>query len=250
MEPQAYDEMHQLESTHWWYAGMRHITQTLLEPVLPKRHDLQILDAGCGTGANLEALSTFGCVYGFDYSALALKYSHQNHEGQLARASIEALPYPSNTFDLVTSFDVLVCYEVRDDVAALRELARVAKPGGHVLVRLAALPALRGPHDRVVHGARRYVAPELSNKLWGAGLTPLRVTYANALLLPLIFTSRKIGEAAVRLGQEPGSDVNESSSLVNRTLQSVLNLEAAWIGGGRGFPAGVSIFGLAQKPST
>jgi ubiquinone/menaquinone biosynthesis C-methylase UbiE len=248
MEPQAYDEMHQLESTHWWYAGMRHITQTLLEPVLPKQRNLQILDAGCGTGANLDALALFGCVYGFDYSALALQYAHKNHQGQVARASVEALPYSDHSFDLVTSFDVLYCYEVRDDIAALREFARVTKPGGHVLVRLPALPALRGAHDTVVHGVRRYVAPELSEKLRSAGLTLLRVTYANALLLPLIFVSRKIGEAAVRLGREPGSDVNESSPAVNRTLQSVLGVEAMWIKSGRSFPAGVSIFGLACKP--
>jgi ubiquinone/menaquinone biosynthesis C-methylase UbiE len=247
MEPQAYDEMHQLESTHWWYAGMRHITHRLLSSTLPAQRDLQILDAGCGTGANLDALSQFGCVYGFDYSALALQYAHQSHEGQLARASIDALPYPDHTFDLVTSFDVLVCAEVQNDVTAMSELARVTKPGGHVLLRLAALPALRGPHDIVVHGVRRYVASELSDKLRISGLTPLRLTYANALLLPLIFASRKIGETAVRLGRTPGSDVNEASPLVNRTLQSVLGLEASWIAAGHSFPAGVSIFGLAQK---
>jgi ubiquinone/menaquinone biosynthesis C-methylase UbiE len=247
MEPQAYTEMHQLETTHWWYVGMRHITHKILEPVLPPRHDLRILDAGCGTGANLEALKEFGCVYGFDYSALALQYAHQNHEGQLARASVEALPYPEHMFDLVTSFDVLYCYEVRDDVTALREFARVTKPGGHVLIRLPALPALKGPHDTIVHGVRRYVAPELHTKLQSVGLTPLRLTYANALLLPLIYTLRKVGEAAVKLGSAPGSDVNETSPFVSSILQSVLRLEASWISAGRSFPAGVSIFALAQK---
>ena len=247
MEPQAYTEMHQLESTHWWYVGMRHITQNILKPVLQNRRDLQILDAGCGTGANLDALTEFGCVYGFDYSALALQYAYTNHEGQLARASVEALPYSDRIFDLVTSFDVLYCYEVRDDVAAMHEFARVTKSGGHVLIRLPALPALRGPHDTLVHGVRRYVASELRDKLRSDGLTPLRLTYANALLLPLIFASRKAGEAAVKLGRAPGSDVNETSPFVSSILQSVLRLEASWISAGHGFPAGVSIFALAQK---
>jgi SAM-dependent methyltransferase len=74
MEPEAYEELDQLESTHWWYEGMRRITHAIL-----RRHvsdqPLTILDAGCGAGGNLQALSRYGCVYGVDYSPLALQYA-------------------------------------------------------------------------------------------------------------------------------------------------------------------------------
>lgn len=248
MEPEAYDELHLLESDHWWYRGMRHITERLLSGAVGCRTDLDILDAGCGTGGNLTALARFGHVRGFDYSPLALTYAGERHRGKLARASVEALPFSSDSFDLVTSFDVIVCYEVEDDLHALREFARVARPGGHVLVRVAALPALRGPHDIVVHGVRRYAARELRVKLEQVGLRVCRLTYANSMLMPLIFVTRKLQNLSVGLGSQPASDVSRTPPLLNAALTHLLNAEAWWIGSGYNLPLGVSLFALAMKP--
>jgi SAM-dependent methyltransferase len=248
MEPQAYDELYRLEPSHWWYRGMRQITHQLLEPLLEKGEPLRILDAGCGAGGNLTAFSRFGCTVGLDYSPLALSYARASHAGRLARATIEALPYADASFDLVTSFDVMVCYEVEDDLRALQEFARVTRPGGHVLVRVAALKALRGPHDMVVHAARRYNADELRQKMQSAGLVPLRMTYANSFLMPFIFVIRRLQTLGVALGSAPKSDVNRTPETINNLLTSLLSFEARWLGSGRNFPAGVSLFGLAVKP--
>lgn len=248
MEPGAYDELNALEATHWWYEGMRRITHCLLDDLLHNQHELVILDAGCGAGGNLTALSSLGTVVGIDYSPLALRYTAPAHAGKLARASINALPYPDKCFDLVTSFDVLYCAEVPDDIAAVQELARVTKPGGLVLIRLPALPILKGPHDLYVHGVRRYTTSDLDSKLAYAGLTTIRLTYANSILLPLIFISRQIGNLMVCLGREPTSDVNPTVGFINQSLIRVLDLEAKWIRSGHSLPAGVSLFGLARKP--
>jgi SAM-dependent methyltransferase len=246
MEPQAYEELHLLEPSHWWYQGMRHITDRLLRRHLPRQHGLLILDAGCGVGGNLSAFSTFGTVFGFDYSPLALGYAQEQHQGDIARASVEAIPFPTGTFDFVTSLDVLCVREVGDDQRAIHELARVTRPGSHVLMRLPAWSALRGPHDTFVHGVRRYTARDLNAKLASAGLLPVRMTYANSLLMPLIFVTRKL--QSLRLGAGgSSSDVSPTPAPVNRLLTLVLDLEAQWIASGRGFPAGVSIFCLARK---
>jgi SAM-dependent methyltransferase len=249
MEPQAYNELYQLEPNHWWYRGMRQITEQILQPSLGTATDLRILDAGCGAGGNLLALSRFGCPIGLDYSPLALRYAMEQHRGKLARATIEALPYASDSFDLVTSFDVMVCYEVEDDLTALREFARVTRPGGHVLIRVAALSALRGPHDTVVHAARRYTKNELREKMQRVGLIPVRSTYANSVLMPFIFVARKLQTLVVSLGSTPKSDVNQTPELINSLLTGLLNLEARWLGMGHSFPAGVSLFALATKPA-
>jgi len=250
MEPQAYSELYRLEPFHWWYRGMRQITEQLLQLYLDTVQDLKILDAGCGAGGNLSALSRFGDAYGFDFSPLALSYSSVNHRGKLARATIEALPYSSNAFDLVTSFDVMVCYEVEDDVAALREIARVTRPGGYVLIRVAAHELLRGPHDQIVHAVRRYTANELRQKMEEAGLIPLKTAYANSVLMPFIFIIRRLQTLGVSLGGRPRSDVNPTPGAVNNLLAGILNLEAQWLGRGHNFPAGVSLFGLATKPNS
>jgi len=247
MQPEAYDELHALEPTHWWYRGMRDITEHLLTASLPRQQGLNILDAGCGAGGNLTALSRFGRVVGLDYSPLALNYASQEHAGKVSRATVEALPYADAIFDLVYSFDVIYAREVQDDVKALQEFARVTRPGGHVLVRAPALEVLRGPHDTVVHGARRYTARELCAKMEKAGLQPLRSTYANSFLMPLIFLIRKIQSIGVGLGNESESDVNQTSEPANTILTTLLGLEARWIGVGGRFPAGVSVIVLAVK---
>jgi SAM-dependent methyltransferase len=249
MEPEAYEELDQLEATHWWYEGMRRITAGLIERYIGNARQITILDAGCGAGGNLTAFARWGCAYGIDYSPLALQFAHQRHPDSTARASVEHLPFADATFDLVTSFDVLYHRGVQDDQKAFREFARVTRPGGWVLVRLPALEALRGTHDIVVHGARRYTANLLAERLRDAGLQPKQITYANTLLLPAIFAARKIEQVRAQDANKLTSDTKAPSSLVNTLLTQLMTLEARWIGGGHRFPAGVSVIGIAQKDS-
>jgi SAM-dependent methyltransferase len=246
LKPEAYDELHALEENHWWYRGMRRIVFTLLDQCYARDGSLDILDAGCGAGGNLVHLEPFGRVTGFDYSPLAVGYAATRRPDRLARASVTDLPYADASFDLVTSFDVIVCAEVHSDDDALSEFARVLRPGGRLLLRVAALLALRGPHDTVVHGVRRYTAPQLRVKLVEAGLEPERLTYANSLLMPAVFAQRQLQNVAVRLGREPTSDVSEVGEPLNSILTGVLDLEARWLARGS-FPLGVSLIAVARK---
>ena len=61
------------------------------------------------------------------------------------RASVEELPWPDGSFDLITCLDVIE--HTPDDVVALRELLRVSKPGGWLLVTVPAYAALWSRHD-------------------------------------------------------------------------------------------------------
>src|ERR1700694_2092977 len=73
--------MHRVEETHWWFVGRRKIIESFLKQVCiglkskePARESLNILDVGCGTGANLEMLSQFGNAAGVDVSVEALDF--------------------------------------------------------------------------------------------------------------------------------------------------------------------------------
>jgi hypothetical protein len=137
---------------------------------------------------------------------------------------------------------------VQDDANGFREFARVTRPGGWVLVRLPALDALRGTHDVVVHGTRRYSDKNLATKFKQAGLEIKQITYANSLLLPFIFAARKLEQIRASESTKLSSDVKAPPSLINRALTQLLTWEANWIASGRRFPVGVSVFGIAQKP--
>ena len=136
MEPHEYETMAQVEDTHWWYVGMRRITTVLLHTIpTPAR----VIDAGCGTGGNLRTLRPAPAGHGFDQHPLAVAVAAERGSS-VVRADIQAIPFNSASADLVTCFDVLYHRAVGDDAAALRELARVVKPGGYVLLRLPPMP--------------------------------------------------------------------------------------------------------------
>jgi SAM-dependent methyltransferase len=158
---------------------------------------------------------------------------------------VQAMPFPDARFDLVTSFEVLYHRAVGDDVAALAELRRVLRPGGHLLLRLPALEWLRGAHDAAVHTERRYSAAGLRARLAGAGLEPLRLTYLNGLLLPLAAAKR----AAERLAGAEGDDLGPTPRLLEALFRSALAAERRLLRG-RDLPAGVSVLALARRPAS
>ena len=258
MEPEEYASIYRLEQHHWWYRGMREVAEawldryvqvraaTVRERTEDRRKDLSVLDAGCGTGGNLLALSRFGRVYGVDYSPLALRFCRERRLRDTARASVTHIPFRDARFDLVTSFEVLYHAAVADDVAAMREVYRVLVPGGSFLLRLPAFEFLRGAHDRTVHTRHRYTAPEVGEKLRRAGFEVLRLSYANSLLFPLAAASR-VAQQATGRADRGGSDVRETTGWLNELLRLPLLLEARLLPL-MDLPVGLSVLALARRP--
>src|SRR6266581_7392228 len=166
MEPNQYDLMFQQEDRHWWYLGMRRIVEALLERFFRLGSGRpEILDAGCGSGGTTVWLSRWGRVSGLDVAPKALDLARQRGIKRMLRGSIDCLPFCTERFDLVTSFDVLYHMKVEDDDRALAEFQRVLRPGGLVVLRAPAHDWLRGAHDLAVHTRHRYHRDELAAKL-------------------------------------------------------------------------------------
>ncbi len=244
MNPEEYRRMADLEGVSWWYVGMRRIARTLLTPLLPEggHRPRQILDAGCGTGWNLQDLSCFGETHGIDLSPLAVMAT-QKRGGRVVQGDLLSLPYASRSFEVVTSFDVLYHAWIKNDAQTVRELARVLKPGGLMLLKVPALKILWGAHDEAVHSRHRYTRGELETLLEQAGLTLIRSTYANSLLFPVLLSRRFLD----RLLNRHGSDVALLPPLLERIFGALLAAEAALI---RlvNLPIGASVFAVARKP--
>lgn len=239
MEASEYIRIAQLETKHWWYAGMRAIARELLKAIhLPR--PAKILDAGCGVGGGLRWLAEFGPVVGVDLHPLAVRHS-QAVNPQVAQASVLQLPFPAKMFDLVTSFEVLYHLSVDSDEAALCDLARVLKLGGWALVRVPAHNWLRGAHDRQVHTRHRYGAAELRLKLERAGLRVRRLTPVGSFLFPTAvlrrFTQNQTKQA---------SDLALPPAFINTALTHLLSAERYWLRLAP-LPFGLSLLALAQK---
>ncbi len=245
---QAYGIMRAVEDAHWWFDAMEATTAALLRRGGPP--DVRdALDAGCGTGRNLVFLQRSGIgarVTGLDHSPVALGHCRVRGLARLVRGSVNALPFDAESFDLVTSFDVLTAGTV-DDTRALAEAARVLRPCGRLLVRVAAYDFLRSRHDREWNITRRYRRGELRAKLEAAGLRVRVASYANTWLFPVALAKR-LAEG-VRPPREDASDlqIGAGRGWVPTLLRTLMTTERGWVAAGR-LPFGLSLYALAEKP--
>jgi hypothetical protein len=126
---------------------------------------------------------------------------------------------------------------------------RVLKPGGSLIVNVAAMPILRGNHSILSAEVRRYDRPRLRALLASAGFTVRRITYTNATLFPAML--------AVRLAQrfagfapeaQATTEITVPPAPVNAVLAGALAVEAGLLRL-TPLPFGSSLLCLASKPA-
>jgi SAM-dependent methyltransferase len=223
MKEHTYPIMFRVEQSHWWYAGRRKILASFLEDICRRVTDRppRILDVGCGTGANLLMLSQYGDAEGVDVSEDALAFCRERGLEKVKLGAAEKLPYDDGTFDLVTALDVVE--HLDNDLAGLREMRRVLRPGGHVLLFVPTFMFLWGLQDDVSNHRRRYRLPELRRVLEQAGFEIERTTYANITFFLPILLARKLMRVT---GIKAESENNINVSAFNGLLGGMLGAES------------------------
>ena len=119
------------EPSYVWRAGQqRRLDMTVR--AAGERITSKILENGCGVGMYMEHLSPFGGeVIGLEYDFERASEANASSP-HIINAAGEALPIPSSTFDLILSHEVIE--HVQDDRLAIREMIRVLRPGGRVIL--------------------------------------------------------------------------------------------------------------------
>ena len=243
MQQHTYSIMYEVEERHWWFVGRRRILRSFVAAIAARLNQakLDILDIGCGTGANLEMLSEFGVAQGVDVSAEALAFCHARGLEAVKQGAAEALPYEDRSFDLVTGLDVVE--HLDDDLAGLKEMHRVLRLDGCALIFVPAFMFLWGVQDDISNHRRRYTLPEIKNRLQEAGLKLERATYANlTFFAPILF-----GRLLMRItGFRPASENNITIGALNGVLGGIFGLESVFLRY-LNFPFGVSIICVARR---
>jgi SAM-dependent methyltransferase len=232
------------ERDHFWFRGFRRFVRPFIEQALDGIDRPCILDAGCGTGNNLDMLRRHGRATGIDITFSGLLHAKRNGKRAIAQASVTHLPFPSSRFDLVTSFDVIYALEDEAEAAALMEMYRVLRPAGHLVLNVAALPMLRGNHSVLGGEVRRYTRTLLANHLRRAGFEVRRITYTNAAILPIVASVRFLQRLTGP--RESVQEISVPAPPVNAVLSAVLVLEAAALRVVN-MPLGSSLLALAKK---
>jgi SAM-dependent methyltransferase len=187
MCPAEHDILRAAEDAHWWYAVLRRLVRKEMQARVPRGS--RVLDAGCGTGGMMAQLTEWD-MHGIDIAPWAIRHCQERGLSQVTQTSLHELPFESASFDAVLSLDVLY-HEQVDEHRALKEMARVLKPGGVLIMNLPAFDCLRGAHDHAVGGVRRYTACKVRERLLIHNLSVDMTHYWNAwLFLPLLVWRR------------------------------------------------------------
>lgn len=160
--------------------------QVLIAAIGPQRAGGTIVDLGCSTGYLLEDLQhahPSASLIGVDLVASGLVKAHAAvPAARLLQSDVCDLPLADASADAILSANLLE--HVPDDVQALREAARVIRPGGYVALIVPAGPSTYDYYDRFLGHERRYARGELADKCRRAGLEPISDRYIAALLYP------------------------------------------------------------------
>ena len=247
MEEDFYPAYYRLEGRHWWFLGRRRLFLRVLEQQFPAAdRPIDLLDFGCGTGAFLEHLERFGTVSAVDSDPSAVAFCHTRGRAEVKLVPAGArLPFEDGAFDLITSLDVIE--HIDDDVAALRELRRVLRPGGRLLIAVPAYMFLWGKQDEVSHHRRRYTV--------AAAAASAHPRPASPSIGPATSTrscSRRLRRCGSGGGSCAGRATGRATSTwvppaLNRALGAVFGAEAGLIARWD-LPFGVSLLALARSP--
>jgi ubiquinone/menaquinone biosynthesis C-methylase UbiE len=120
----------------------QHALQQFLEAVTPHPPDF-VLDAGCGSGRNISVLSPLvKAITGMDYSDQMIERAKERVAAEklsnvtLIQGDITRLQFSDNAFDKVICASVLQYLDDKDCARALREMVRVCKPGGRLILHV------------------------------------------------------------------------------------------------------------------
>ena len=229
-----------VEAAHFWFRGFRRFVAPAIAESAAGRRNLTLLDCGCGTGYNLAALlRPYGSAFGFDLTSTGLQYARDSGL-PVACADMRSIPFQSSRFDIVTSFDVF--QYVEDDYAVMKEIARLIKPGGRIVVTASAMKSLRGGHAGTWPEVRRYSIGRMRSIAEAAGLHVDSITHLFATLFPALLIARIVNRGAT------GDDweMKIPAAPVNGALTRILSLEAS-VSRIMPMPFGSSVMVVARK---
>ncbi|PIR53871.1 hypothetical protein COU75_03825 [Candidatus Peregrinibacteria bacterium CG10_big_fil_rev_8_21_14_0_10_42_8] len=249
MDIPQFDVHAALEEKHWWFTSRRSLLEKILEKIVPKNGN--IVDVGCGTGANTAAFAAHYSCIGIDPIPEAIHSAQVRFPGVTYRTGFAPKDCPEiHTADAVLLLDVLE--HIEDDFFFVSELLSAMKPEAYLIMMAPADIHLWSTHDRGFDHFRRYSA-ERFRMLWkDLPVKEVLVTHWNTRLY---WPIRIIRQITRMIGISIGSadtDLRLPSKPLNALLHALVSSEDTRIlkaleGKSLGFSHGVSIMGIIQK---
>ncbi|HEX8425815.1 class I SAM-dependent methyltransferase [Hymenobacter sp.] len=237
---------HQIEESYWWFQARRDMVFRLVQD-LKLATDAPILEIGCSGGPLLQRLRSTGYtnLTGIDVSEAGIAVAERRGIPNVSCMDGANLTFHNASFDLVVASDVLE--HIEDEAQALREWARVLRPGGRLLIFVPAFQFLWGKHDIINQHFRRYTANQLATAMQAAGLEVSRGSYWNVSLFFPTAVVRLLKRILPKTNASASDDLFSAPPLINSLLTGFIKAENSILQTVNA-PVGVSVFALAKKP--
>lgn len=234
----------ELEAGNFWFRSRSRLLIWALQRYFPEAKNF--LEIGCGTGFVLSGIRRALpelTLCGSEIFTAGLSFASERLPGvELFQMDARRIPFREE-FDVIGAFDVLE--HIREDEEVLSQMHQATRKGGGILVTVPHHPFLWSQVDASSRHVRRYKTQELKDKVKRAGFDNIRLTPFVSVLLPLLIISR----FKPRLTREEFDPMSELriGSLVNATLERILDLERALIRAGLSLPFGSSLLLVARR---
>jgi SAM-dependent methyltransferase len=243
MNADEYSNLGRVEREHWYYAGKRQLVRAWIGRVAGLTPASRLLDCGAGTGLFAESMRAVCRVRVLDDHAESLAILRTRFSAEeIVEGSATAIPLPAASADCVTALDVLE--HIADDHAAVREIERVLRPGGSVVITVPAMMALWGYWDVALHHHRRYSPGELAALFPADRWEIQHLNFTNVAVFPAVWLVRRW-----QRWRNPGATSRVEDKIppagLNRLLQSWF-VRLGLVRGVR-FPFGVSLILVARR---
>jgi SAM-dependent methyltransferase len=214
-----------------------------------------VLEAGSSSGFLLRDIRRAlpeAQVIGSDFVAGPLeRLAEEMPDIPLLQFDLTDCPLPSASVDAVVLLNVLE--HIQDDAAALRQVQRILRPGGILVLEVPAGPELFDVYDRLLMHYRRYRMPELRKLVAANGLQVRSASHLGALIYPAFYlvkrwNKRYLSETAATQRSVVERDISTTrASFGGLALKMVFALESA-LGQRVVWPVGIRCLITAEKP--
>jgi len=210
------------------------------------------IDVGCSSGYLLEEVARLfphADIYGADYFSGELVKCHQHlPQVPLFQVDLVNCSFENDLFDAITCLNVLE--HIKDDVAALRHLCRILKPGGVLFISVPAAPHLYDIYDEIHCHVRRYGLRELKQKTEDAGLKVLRMNYFASFIYPAFYVAKKINKyrySKLALADKKRMVYQQAAATQRSGIMEKVCAAEQYIGKYATFPFGIRAYVVATK---
>jgi len=243
--PEYFEQLASLEAGNFWFQSRNTLILLLLKLHCPTLKSF--LEIGCGTGFVLSGIASAfpsASLVGAEIYSTGLQYAaHRVPGAQFMQMDARNIPFESH-FDALGAFDVLE--HIEEDNGVLAQMYKAIKPGGTLILTVPQHPRLWSKQDEMACHVRRYTAAELKQKVSDAGFDVVDAGSFVALLLPVMWLSRRLGNSD-KDGTHDAMSELRIGKLANRFLSAIMQIELLVSQTGIRFPVGGSLFLVAQK---